>query len=98
MKENQLSGFTYSFDGGKKDAPGAGPVWARMYEIGTNKPIFSDRNGITLYDWNQLKDRRQGYGGYTYSPVLALKQYVTWAVKHPRAVVTASPGEGREKE
>lgn len=100
LKANQLSGLTYSFDGGRKEARGAGPVWARMYEIGTNKPIFSDRNGIKLYDWNQLKDRREGYGWYTYAPVLALKQYASWAPKHPRGVAQSGSlvTEGREKE
>jgi hypothetical protein len=53
-----------------------------MYEIGTDKPIFSDRNGIKLYDWNQLNDRRLGYAWYTYAPVLALKQYEAWARKN----------------
>jgi PelA/Pel-15E family pectate lyase len=100
LKANQLSGFTYTFDGGKKEAPGAGPVWARMYEIGTNKPIFSDRNGIKLYDWNQLNDRRHGYGWYTYAPVLALRQYDGWAAKHPRGSGANGPADnlGREKE
>jgi PelA/Pel-15E family pectate lyase len=54
-----------------------------MYEIGTNRPIFSDRNGIKLYDWNELRDRRTGYAWYTYSPVLALRQYDRWARTHP---------------
>jgi PelA/Pel-15E family pectate lyase len=99
LKANELSGFTYTFDGGRKEAPGAGPVWARTYEIGTDKPIFSDRNGIRLYDWNQLKDRRQGYGWYTYAPVLALRQYENWARKHPRDVaVVGVPAKKREKE
>lgn len=82
LKSHALRGYTYDFETGRHDAPGAGPIWARMYEIGTDKPIFSDRNGIRLYDWNQLRDRRLGYAWYTYSPVLALKQYDNWARKH----------------
>jgi len=89
FKANELFGFTYTFDGGRKEAPGAGPVWARMYEIETGKPIFSDRNGIKLYNWDQLKDRRQGYGWYTYTPIAALRQYASWALKHPRASTAA---------
>ena len=81
LESHKLFGYTYDFATGRKDAPGAGPIWARMYELGTDKPLFSDRNGIRLYDWDQLKDRRTGYGWYTYAPVLALRQYESWARK-----------------
>jgi len=26
--------------------PSAAPLWARFHEIGTNKPIFRDRDGV----------------------------------------------------
>jgi PelA/Pel-15E family pectate lyase len=79
LKAVKLEGYTYDFETGRHDFPGAGPIWARMYEIGTNRPIFSDRNGVKLYDWNLLKDRRLGYAWYTYAPLLALRQYEAWA-------------------
>jgi PelA/Pel-15E family pectate lyase len=82
LKAHALYGYTYDFETGRHVSPGAGPIWARMYEIGTEKPIFSDRNGIKLYDWDQLEDRRLGYGWYTYAPVLALRQYENWARKY----------------
>jgi PelA/Pel-15E family pectate lyase len=78
LKAVKLEGYTYDFETGRHEVAGAGPIWARMYEIGTNRPIFSDRNGIKLYDWNQLKDRRLGYAWYTYAPLLALRQYENW--------------------
>jgi PelA/Pel-15E family pectate lyase len=84
LKAVKLEGYTYDFETGRHDSPGAGPIWARMYEIGTNRPIFSDRNGIKLYDWNQLKDRRLGYAWYTYAPVLALRQYEGWLRRNGR--------------
>ena len=82
LKANAAYGHTYDFGTGLHDSAGAGPIWARMYEIGTNKPIFSDRNGMKLYDWNQLNDRRHGYGWYTYAPAAALKQYEKWSRAH----------------
>ena len=82
LRSHALHGYTYDFETGRHVSPGAGPIWARMYEIGTDKPIFSDRNGVKLYDWDQLKDRRLGYAWYTYSPVLALRQYDSWARKY----------------
>lgn len=81
LESHKLFGYTYGFSTGRKVSPGAGPIWARMYELGTDRPLFSDRNGIRLYDWDQLKDRRTGYGWYTYAPVLALRQYDSWARK-----------------
>jgi hypothetical protein len=40
-------------------APG---VWARMYEIGTNTPIFGDRDGKIKYRIEDLSpERRSGY-------------------------------------
>lgn len=86
LKAVTLSGYTYDFETGRHDSPGAGPIWARMYEIGTNRPIFSDRNGIKLYDWNLLKDRRLGYAWYTYAPALALRQYEGWLRRNARRV------------
>lgn len=85
LESHKLSGYTYDFETGLHVAPGQGPIWARMYEIGTDKPIFSDRNGIKLYDWDQLKDRRLGYAWYTYAPVLALRQYESWARKNNKS-------------
>ncbi|HVF40942.1 MAG TPA: pectate lyase [Gemmatimonadaceae bacterium] len=91
LKSTAIMGYTYDFATGRHDAPGKGPLWARMYEIGTNRPIFSDRNGVKLYDWNDLKDRRLGYAWYTYSPVLALRQYENWARKNPLPVTSGTP-------
>lgn len=41
--------------------PGA-ETWARFYEIGTNRPIFSGRDGIVRYDIMEVEqERRYGY-------------------------------------
>ncbi len=64
--------------------PGAGPLWARMTEVGTDRPIFSNRDGIVLYDWAKLTDRREGYGWYTDLPVVFRAAYPAWARRHPR--------------
>jgi PelA/Pel-15E family pectate lyase len=42
--------------------PSAPPIWARFYEIGTNRPIFSDRDGIAKHDLAEIGyERRNGY-------------------------------------
>ena len=43
---------------------GAGQLWARIAEIGTNRPIFANRDGVKLYDFDQLTDRRTGYSWF----------------------------------
>ena len=36
--------------------------WARFYEIGTNRPIYSGRDGIVRYDISEIEaERRNGY-------------------------------------
>ncbi len=86
LRAHALYGLAYTFDGGLRQAPGVGPVWARMYELGTDRPLFSNRDGIRRYDWNELTDRRQGYGWYSYAPVAALEDYDRWRERHPRPI------------
>jgi len=62
----------------------APPLWARHYEIGTNRPIFAGRDGVKKYSLAEIaKERRTGtlwYGGW---PDRLLKsEYPAWKVKH----------------
>jgi PelA/Pel-15E family pectate lyase len=61
----------------------ARPMWARFYEIGTNKPIFCDRDGIPRASLAEISyERRNGYGWLGYSPERLLTQeYPAWAEK-----------------
>ena len=41
-------------------------TWARFYEIGTNRPIFSGRDGVIKYDINEIElERRTGYSWFS---------------------------------
>lgn len=41
-------------------------TWARFYEIGTNRPIFSGRDGIIKYDVMEIEaERRLGYSWFS---------------------------------
>jgi PelA/Pel-15E family pectate lyase len=45
--------------------PGASPLWSRLYQIGTDKPIFGDRDRTVHYAVTELSsERRLGYGWY----------------------------------
>ncbi|GLC23741.1 pectate lyase [Roseisolibacter agri] len=83
FRKTALKDIRYDYQTGLRAEPGAGPVWARLAELGTNRPIFSNRDGVKLYDWNQLTDRRSGYAWYSYEPASALRRYERWARTHP---------------
>jgi PelA/Pel-15E family pectate lyase len=66
--------------------PGAGPMWPRMVDIATMKPIFGDRDGTIHTDVNELsKERRDGYGWYGTGPASALAAYAKWSATHASA-------------
>jgi PelA/Pel-15E family pectate lyase len=93
FRRSAIMGQHYDYRAGLEARPGAGPIWARMYELGTGRPLFSNRDGVRLYDWHALTDRRQGYAWYTEQPRSMLKRYDKWARLHPRAAATAgAPG------
>jgi PelA/Pel-15E family pectate lyase len=59
--------------------PAAPPIWARFYEIGTNRPLFSGRDGIVRYDMASIEhERRVNYAWYGYWPETVLKRYPDW--------------------
>jgi pectate lyase len=43
----------------------APPVWARFYELETNRPFFCDRDGVPKYNLEEIgSERRNGYAWY----------------------------------
>lgn len=40
------------------------PLWARFYDIESNRPIFSDRDGVVKYNIDEIGSERRG--GYTW--------------------------------
>ena len=42
--------------------PNAPPIWARFYELETNRPLYVDRDSVYRYDYNEISyERRSGY-------------------------------------
>ncbi len=62
-----------------KDAT-APPQWARFYEIGTNKPVFADRDGVPKASIADIGyERRNGYAWYgTWPQKLLDAEYPAW--------------------
>ncbi|HEX8431515.1 MAG TPA: pectate lyase, partial [Longimicrobium sp.] len=84
FRATAINGFAYESKGELTPRAGAGPIWARFYEIGTNRPIFSDRDGVIRYNWSELgTERRYGYNWYTADAARALRRYDTWAGRNP---------------
>ena len=66
------------------DAPEAGPIWSRYYEIGTDKPIYGDRDLTIHDDVNEIsRERRKGYGWFKDSAKRVAQHYAKWAKLHP---------------
>jgi PelA/Pel-15E family pectate lyase len=63
--------------------PSAPPMWARYYEIGTNKPIFCGRDSVVKYKLADIElERRTGYQWLKYWPKnLIEKDYPEWKAK-----------------
>lgn len=60
-------------------APGAGPLWARIYDLRTAQPIFGDRDKTIHDDVNELSvERRNGYSWFTTSPARMFAAYERW--------------------
>ena len=64
----------------------AKPIWARYYEIGTNKPFFSDRDGVKKYTIAEIGyERRNGYAWYGDWPQQLLEtDYPAWMKKREK--------------
>jgi len=59
-------------------------IWARYYEIGTNRPFFSGRDSQKKYNLKEIEnERRAGYAWYgTWPARLIEKAYPAWLLKN----------------
>lgn len=57
-------------------------LWARFYELDTNRPFFCDRDGIKKYDISEIgHERRNGYSWYNKDGSKVLATYEKWKKK-----------------
>ena len=76
-------------DDGRRDRwlvpdPDAPPLWARFYELGTNRPLYLDRDSVFRYDFSEISyERRSGYAYHgTWPAPLLTTEYPAWRQKH----------------
>ena len=64
--------------------PNARPLWARFYEISSNRPIFLDRDSVVRYSFSEIgQERRTGYAYYgNWAARLLTDDYPRWREKH----------------
>ena len=63
--------------------PAATAIWARFYELGTERPIFIGRDEVIHYSLNEIeRERRGGYAWYDDRPAEVLKKYPSWAARN----------------
>lgn len=62
--------------------PGAPTLWARFYEIGSNRPIFVGRDGVKKYSIPEIEaERRNGYAWYGAWGESLLRDYPRWRAR-----------------
>lgn len=85
-RDVQIDGYeVVSVDGDRllKATPDAPPLWARFYEIGSNRPIFAGRDGVIRYSMAEIEqERRTGYQWYNKSGTRVFREYEAW--RHQR--------------
>ncbi|HTL66373.1 MAG TPA: pectate lyase [Lacunisphaera sp.] len=64
---------------GLEPHPGAPLLWARFYELGTDQPIFGERNRMVHYTPTELTlERRNGYGWFNERPAVLVPLHAQW--------------------
>jgi len=76
------------------DDPSAPPIWARFYEIDTNRPFFCGRDGVKKYSLAEIElERRSAYAWLRPFGEKVMKEYPKWCAKHgEKSVLAANDG------
>lgn len=75
-------------DGDKRVVPddNAPPLWARFYEFGTNRPIFSGRDSVIKYNISEIEhERRNGYSWYGNWGTGLAQRYERWKARRAKS-------------
>ncbi|MBC2605936.1 pectate lyase [Pelagicoccus albus] len=88
LDEHAIYGLELRYNEDKSDrflvtAPDAPRMWARFYELETNRPIFTGRDSAIHYEFMEIeRERRAGYAYYgTWAEKVLAKNYPEWRAK-----------------
>ena len=80
--KHRIDGLRYRRDGNLPSLvpeEDADPLWARFYDIDSDRPVFGDRDGKVYFDVDKVsEERRRGYAWYTEQPYKVVKEYRKW--------------------
>lgn len=84
LEDKPLEGSPKGFDRFIVEDKNAPPLWARFYDIKTNRPIFTGRDKVVKYSFAEIEiERRTGYDYYTNAPQKLLENdYPKWVAKN----------------
>lgn len=90
FRQNKIEGYSYNVtkQNGKAVRVLAedknSVIWARFYDIHTNRPLFGDRDGSVKYNYNEVsEERRNGYSWFgDFAEKLLAKEYPKWLEKN----------------
>lgn len=79
---DQITNAEYPYDLKVVTDEKAPRIWARFYELDTNRPFMATRSGKKVYRLADVDpERRMGYDWYTYAPESILQAYPDWLKK-----------------
>lgn len=84
VKIEGLQKESFTDENGRKDyrmvpCTGCQPLWARFYELETNRPFFCDRDGVKVYSLSGIgHERRNGYSWYNTGGLKVFGEYRKW--------------------
>jgi len=84
-ESSKITGIRVVWTGGDRvvrEDPNAPVLWARFYEIESNRPMFSGRDGIKKYSLAEIEqERRRGYAWYGSWGDSVAENYAKWKEK-----------------
>lgn len=67
------------------EEPGAGPIWARFYDLEYCEPYVCDRDGVPRRHLEQIgHERRNGYGWFNDTAALLFPAYEKWVAAYDK--------------
>jgi PelA/Pel-15E family pectate lyase len=90
FKESAIKGLTeenFTDSKGRKDfrmvpCTDCPPIWARFYDLESNRPFFCDRDGMKVYSISEIGyERRNGYSWYNDDGAKVIREYEKWKKK-----------------